>query len=134
MAAAVVAELDETKVVSSTTIDPPRVSNSNSNSLRDDCSEIFELGFRDNVIHPIGVEKEAKKPRSRGSSRGSSTVEVKKTTKIDARLYSESWQDCYNEVNSGFNMKVLRSNSSVSWRSSSLRKSNPNTIARREWR
>ncbi|KAI3805765.1 hypothetical protein L1987_21650 [Smallanthus sonchifolius] len=136
MAAAVVAELDETKVVSSGTIDPPRVSNSNSNSLRDDCSETFELGFRDNVIHPIGGEKEAKKPRKWRWKlwgfihRRSKDDDEDRCSTVSGvgRSYSESWQDCNNEVNSGFNRKVLRSNSSVSWRSSSLRKSNPNNI------
>ncbi|MFS7923861.1 putative protein OCTOPUS [Helianthus anomalus] len=39
------------------------------------------------------------------------------------RSYSKSWQDCGNE---GFNRKVLRRNSSVSWRTSSLRRPNPN--------
>ncbi|KAI3759891.1 hypothetical protein L1987_50275 [Smallanthus sonchifolius] len=128
MVASVVAELDETKVVSSATIDPPRISN----SLRDDCSETFELGFRDrdNVIHPIGGEKEAKKPRKWRWKlwgfihRRSKDDDEDRCSTVSGvgRSYSESWQDCNNEVN----RKVLRSNSSVSWRSSSLRKSNPN--------
>ncbi|KAI3827267.1 hypothetical protein L1987_01339 [Smallanthus sonchifolius] len=115
MAAIVVAELDETKIVSSSTIDP--------------------LG--DNVIHPIGGEKkETKKPRKwRWKLQGfihhrSKEDDEDRCSTVSGvrRSYSESWQDCNNEVNSGFNRKVLRSNNSVSWRSSSLRKSNPNTI------
>ncbi|KAI3819091.1 hypothetical protein L1987_12914 [Smallanthus sonchifolius] len=148
MAAAVVAELDETKVVNpvvsntkvspAISIDPPRVSNSN--SLRDDCSETFELGFRDNVIHPVGGEKkEAKKPRKwrwklwgfiQRRSKDYSADDEDRCSSVSGvgRSYAESWHDCNNEVNTGFNRKILRSNSSVSWRSSSLRKSNPNNI------
>ncbi|KAJ0691488.1 putative protein OCTOPUS [Helianthus annuus] len=154
MAAAVVAELDEsnsnvkvnvnpavsnTKVSPATidynyngvTIDPPRVSNSN--SLRDDCSETFELGFRDrdNVIPVGGEKKENKKARKWRWKlwgfihRRSKDDDEDRCSTVSGvgRSYSESWQDCSNE---GFNRKVLRSNSSVSWRSSSLRRPNPN--------
>ncbi|XP_071716633.1 protein OCTOPUS [Rutidosis leptorrhynchoides] len=168
MAAAVVAELDETKVahnvalntkVSPSNIDdnnpigasrciniennePPRVSNSN--SLRDDCSETFELGFRDNGMGVIGVEKkEMKKPPRRWrwklwgfiQRRNNKDEDEDRCSTVSGvgRSYAESWQDLRtnginnNEVNGvGVNRNVLRSNSSVSWRSSSLRKSNIN--------
>ncbi|XP_076959584.1 protein OCTOPUS-like [Bidens hawaiensis] len=149
MAAAVVAELDDSKVnpvVSNTKvspasvdynngvfIDPPRVSNSN--SLRDDCSETFELGFRDrDSVVPV-EKKENKKPRKwrwklwgfihrRSNNNKDDDEDLCSSVSGVGRSYSESWQDCNNE---GFiNRKVFRSNSSVSWRSSSLRKPNPN--------
>ncbi|KAL4557865.1 hypothetical protein LXL04_036059 [Taraxacum kok-saghyz] len=154
MAAAVVAELDEPKVtpvvsntkVSPTTIDynpattipkfePPRVSNSN--SLRDDCSETFELRI------PIGGnKKETKKPRRWRWKLWGFIHRRNKDTDEDScstvsgvgRSYSESWQDprreeLNNEVNNGgINRKDFRSQSSVSWRSSSMRKSNFNMI------
>ncbi|KAE9622215.1 hypothetical protein Lalb_Chr01g0022911 [Lupinus albus] len=74
---------------------------SNSNSLRDDYSETFEVGFRDSASNRYS---------SRGNGNG---VE---------RSLSESWQEFRGERNGdairnvGFNPKVLRSNSSVSWR------------------
>ncbi|KAI3507339.1 hypothetical protein L1887_22310 [Cichorium endivia] len=149
MAAAVVAELDETKVtpvvsntkVSPTTIDynipkfePPRVSNSN--SLRDDCSETFELRI------PIGGDKkETKKPRRWRwklwgfiHRRNKDDDEDRCSTVSGVgRSYSESWQDprreVNNDVNNGvINRKDFRCNSSVSWRSTSMRKSNFNMI------
>ncbi|KAL8224698.1 hypothetical protein R6Q57_017255 [Mikania cordata] len=148
MAAAVVAELDETKVVSNTKvspatidcnpanvvpIDPPRVSSSN--SLRDDCSETFELGFkdRDNGIPIGGEKKELKKPRKWRWKlwgfihRRSKDDDEDRCSTVSGvgRSYSESWQDI-RDCNNGVNRKVFRSNSSVSWRSSSLRRSNPN--------
>lgn len=157
MAAAVVAELDEPKLtpvvsnakVSPTTIDynpatipkfePPRVSNSN--SLRDDFSETFELRI------PIGEEKkETKKPRRWRwklwgfiHRRNKDDDEDRCSTVSGVgRSYSESWQDPRREVNSnnninevnngGINRTDFRSHSSVSWRSSSMRKSNFNMI------
>ncbi|KVH94906.1 Uncharacterized protein family UPF0503 [Cynara cardunculus var. scolymus] len=167
MAAAVVAELDETKVtpivsnakVSPATIDnnpvhgsskfasvtfdnePPRVSASN--SLRDDCSETFELGFRDNGIGTaIGLEKKEMKKSRRWSwkiwgfihrrNSGNKDDDEDRCSSVNGvgRSYSESWQDLRgegnNEANGGINKKIFRSNSSVSWRSSSYntRKSN----------
>ncbi|XP_076946197.1 protein OCTOPUS-like [Bidens hawaiensis] len=151
MAAAVVAELDESKVnpvISNTkvspatvdygnysngvSIDPPRVSNSN--SLRDDCSETFELGFRDRDNAVPVEKKENKKPRKwrwklwgfihrRSNNNKDDDEDRCSSVSGVGRSYSESWQDGNNE---GFlnNRKVFRSNSSVSWRSSSLR--NPN--------
>ncbi|KAK1412422.1 hypothetical protein QVD17_33664 [Tagetes erecta] len=160
MAASVVAELDETKVnpvVSNTKvspatidynnnnsnnlvhgvynvpIDPPRVSSSN--SLRDDCSETFELGFKDRD-NGIAVEKkEGKKPRKWRwklwgfiHRRNKDDDEDRCSTVSGVgRSYSESWQDI-RDCNNGVNRKVFRSNSSVSWRTSSFRKSNPNNM------
>ncbi|PWA43555.1 hypothetical protein CTI12_AA534560 [Artemisia annua] len=153
MAAAVVAELDESKVMPvgssnskvSPTNEPPRVSNSN--SLRDDCSETFELGFRDNGIGVGfrdngvgngfrgslgGEKKEMKKPRRWKwklwgliHRRGKDDDEDRCSSVSGVgRSYSESWQDGINGINGGMNRKVFRSNSSVSMRSSSLRKTN----------
>ncbi|XP_071723038.1 protein OCTOPUS-like [Rutidosis leptorrhynchoides] len=94
---------------------------SNSNSLRDDYSETFEigLGFRDN-----GVEKkESKKSRRwkwkiwgfihrRGGNKDDEDDRCSRVNGV-ARSYSESWQE------NGNNRNLFRSNSSVSWRNSS---------------
>ncbi|KAK9064925.1 hypothetical protein SSX86_016308 [Deinandra increscens subsp. villosa] len=146
MAAAVFAESDETKVasVSNTkvlpaTIDPPRVPNSN--SLRDYCSETFELGFKDGGIGIGGEKKEVKKPKKwrwkiwvyiyrRNNKDGDEDQDRCSTVSGVGRSYSESWQDirdCNNGGNNS-NRKVFRSNSSVSCRSSALRRSNQNNM------
>ncbi|GAV91769.1 DUF740 domain-containing protein [Cephalotus follicularis] len=159
-AAAVVAEIDELKSVSTAnanakvspaTVDelkshgpklfvPDReLRDSNSNSLRDDCSETFEMAFRDHAsvvgsgerkvinnkkskrwhkawniwgfIHRRSVNKDEDEHRFGSRPNG---VE---------RSFSESWQELRGERNGdirgGLNPKVLRSNSSVSWRNSS---------------
>nr|GEU75292.1 hypothetical protein [Tanacetum cinerariifolium] len=97
---------------------------SNANSLRDDCSETFELRFRD------GEKKEGKKTRRwKWKLWGFIQRRVNKDYDEDdrfsrlngvARSYSGSWEQ------SGTNHKVFRSNSSVSWRNSSvdMKKSN----------
>ncbi|CAI8612760.1 unnamed protein product [Vicia faba] len=163
-AAAVVADLDELKPVSNAKKvdrdlrDYSNNSNSNSNnSLRDDCSESFELGYRDNAsvvgsnngygdrkggskksssrwskawsiwgfIHRRGGGNNNKEEEDdRYSSRGGNGNGVE-------RSYSESWQEFRGERNGdvrggvgigsiggggGLNRKILRSNSSVSWR------------------
>ncbi|KAI5429634.1 hypothetical protein KIW84_034274 [Lathyrus oleraceus] len=163
-AAAVVAEMDELKPVSNAKKvdrdlrDYSNNSNSNSNnSLRDDCSESFELGYRDNAsvvgsnngygdrkggskksssrwskawsiwgfIHRRGGGNNNKEEEDdRYSSRGGNGNGVE-------RSYSESWQEFRGERNGdvrggvgigsiggggGLNRKILRSNSSVSWR------------------
>ncbi|XP_058737011.1 protein OCTOPUS [Vicia villosa] len=186
-AAAVVADLDELKPVSNAKVTPATASvnvnanagvdyllhgqkvdrdlrdysnNSNSNSnnsLRDDCSESFELGYRDNAsvvgsnngygdrkggskksssrwskawsiwgfIHRRGGGNNNKEEEDdRYSSRGGNGNGVE-------RSYSESWQEFRGERNvdvrggvgigsiggaGGLNRKILRSNSSVSWR------------------
>ncbi|XVF76772.1 hypothetical protein PTKIN_Ptkin13bG0293800 [Pterospermum kingtungense] len=148
-AAAVVAEIDEMKSVSNakvspaTTVDyihgpklvvPERDSNSNSNSLRDDFSETFEIGFRDNAsVIGNGDHKESSKKSRRWSKAWNiwgfiNRRSVNKDEDEDRysrvngveRSYSESWPELRNgDVRGGFNPKVLRSNSSVSWRNSS---------------
>nr|XP_016459402.1 PREDICTED: UPF0503 protein At3g09070, chloroplastic-like [Nicotiana tabacum] len=110
---------------------------SNSNSLRDDCSETFELtGFRDNgsVIGNGGDRKgSSKKSRRwawnlwgfihrRSSSNGNKDEDDDRYSRSNGveRSFSESWQDLRTngDVRGGINRKVFRSNSSVSWRSS----------------
>lgn len=145
------------KVVDRDLRDYSNNSNSNSNnSLRDDCSESFELGgFRDNgsvvgsnngggdrkggskkssskwkaawsiwgFIHRrSGGNNNKEEEDDRYSSRGGNGNGVE-------RSYSESWQEFRGERNgdvrggvgiggggNGFDRKMLRSNSSVSWR------------------
>ncbi|PWA57067.1 hypothetical protein CTI12_AA376860 [Artemisia annua] len=92
---------------------------SNSNSLRDDCSETFELRFGD------GEKKEGKKTRRwrwklwgfiqrRGNKDDEEEDDRYSRVNGVARSYSGSWE------HSGTNKKVFRSNSSVSWRNSSI--------------
>lgn len=149
MAAAVVAEMDETKAtaapVSNAKVSPATIDynynpgglrfpsiggerelarDSNSNSLRDDCSETFELGFRDN-----GVEKKDGKKGRRWRwklwgfihRRGGSKEEEE-----DGFSRVNGVERSYSEREVAGNRKVFRSNSSVSWRNSS-RKLNPET-------
>ncbi|KAH7865133.1 hypothetical protein Vadar_002649 [Vaccinium darrowii] len=150
-AAAVVAEIDELKGVSNAKVTPATVDlvgekelrHLNSISLRDDCSETFELGFRDNgsvignggngegkglkksrrwrawniwgFIHRRnGGSKEEDEERYKYGSRGNGVE----------RSFSESWQELRRGESSGevkiggFNRRVFRSNSSVSSRNS----------------
>ncbi|XP_061374207.1 protein OCTOPUS-like isoform X2 [Gastrolobium bilobum] len=124
-AAAVVAEMDELKPVSN------------------DCSETFEVGFRDtaSVIGNNGDRKGSKKSSRRWSKAwniwglihrrgggGGGNKDEDEDSRYSRgngngveRSYSESWQEFRGERNGdarggGFNRKVLRSNSSVSWR------------------
>nr|GMC69286.1 UPF0503 protein At3g09070, chloroplastic-like [Ipomoea batatas] len=145
-AAAVVAEIDEMKSVSNAKVLPATDyfhgskvlmgdRDSNSNSLRDDCSETFELaGFRDNAsVIGNGEQKRSKKSRRwtwsilgfiyrRGS--GNKDEEDDRYSRANGveRSFSESWQEFRRESNgdprAGLNRKVFRSNSSVSWRNS----------------
>ncbi|KAF2306340.1 hypothetical protein GH714_016825 [Hevea brasiliensis] len=154
-AAAVVAEIDELKhehasasasaanaKVSPATVDyfhapklvvPDR--DSNSNSLRDDCSETFEMGFRDHAsIVGNGERKGAKKSRRwskawniwgfihRRSVNKDEDEDMYSRANGVERSFSESWQELREErngeVRGAFNPKIWRSNSSVSWRNS----------------
>ncbi|KAL0347406.1 UNVERIFIED_CONTAM: protein OCTOPUS [Sesamum calycinum] len=150
-AAAVVAEIDELKVVSNAKVSPTTTDNfqgakvlvgerdsrdSNSNSLRDDLSETFELsgGFRDSINSVIGngERKESKKSRRwsskiwgfihRRNGGNKDEDEEEKYSRANGveRSLSESWQDLRREgngdVKGGFNRNMFRSNSSVSWR------------------
>nr|XP_043622645.1 protein OCTOPUS-like [Erigeron canadensis]XP_043622646.1 protein OCTOPUS-like [Erigeron canadensis] len=156
MAAAVVAEMDQTKektvtasaaaaaavAVSNAKVTPASIDygypnrglrfpsiggerelgrDSNSNSLRDDCSETFELGING------GEKKEGKKSRRwrwkiwgfiqrRGSNKDDDYEGFSRVNGVE-RSFSESWQE------TGINKKVFRSNSSVSWRNSSKKSS-----------
>ncbi|KAL2481239.1 UPF0503 protein [Abeliophyllum distichum] len=146
--AAVVAELDEMKVVSNAKVLPAtadhfhgakalfgerELRDSNTNSLKDDYSETFELGsgFRDNgSVIGNGEQKELKKSRRwswriwgfihrRGG--GNKDEDEERYSRVDGveRSFSESWQELRNgDVRGGFNRKMFRSNSSVSWRNS----------------
>ncbi|MFQ6659335.1 hypothetical protein Gotur_028266 [Gossypium turneri] len=127
-AAAVVAEMDEMKSVSNLDYSNGH-RDSNSNSLRDDYSDTFEIGLRDNASSVYG----------NGERKGSSTNKWRRWSKAwniwgfihrrsvnnknededrycrsngVERSYSESWP----ESRAGFDPKVLRS---VSWRNNS---------------
>lgn len=155
-AAAVVAEIDEMKVSSNAKVSPATIDYvhgpklvggdrerdlrefSHSNSLRDDCSETFELGFRDNAsVIGSGEQKGLKKSRRwswniwgfiqrRGGGGNKDDDEERFSSRGNGveRSYSESWQELRRDGNgngeakSGFNPKNFRSNSSVSWRNS----------------
>ncbi|EOY07292.1 Protein OCTOPUS-like - like 2 [Theobroma cacao] len=150
-AAAVVAEIDEMKSVSNAKVSPATVDyihgpklvpdrdsrDSNSNSLRDDYSETFEIGFRDSASVIGNGERKGSSKKSRRWSKAWNIWgfihrrSVNKDEDEDRysrangveRSYSESWPELRGErngdVRGGFNPKVLRSNSSVSWRNSS---------------
>ncbi|KAK8617240.1 hypothetical protein V6N13_080158 [Hibiscus sabdariffa] len=148
-AAAVVAEMDEMKPVSNTKVSPATVDyfhgpklvmperDSNSNSMIDDYSDTFEIGLRDNAsVIGNGEQKESSKKSRRWSKAWNiwgfiNRRSVNKDEDEDRysrgngveRSYSESWPEFRGErngdVRGGFNPKVLRSNSSVSWRDSS---------------
>ncbi|PIN02766.1 hypothetical protein CDL12_24719 [Handroanthus impetiginosus] len=141
-AAAVVAEIDELKMVSNAKVSPTTADSfhgakvlgerdlrdlrdSSSHSMRDDCSETFELGssgYRDNSN---GERKESKKSRRwswriwgfihRRNSGNKDEDEIEKYNRVNGveRSLSESWNG---DVRGGFNRNMLRSNSSVSWR------------------
>ncbi|KAJ8899779.1 hypothetical protein K2173_019479 [Erythroxylum novogranatense] len=151
-AAAVVAEIDELKSVSNSKVSPATVdyfhgqklvvpdkdsrdSNSNSLTLRDDCSESFDMGFRDSApVVANGDRKETKKSRRWSKAFNIWGLIHRRSVAKDEdedrysrggveRSFSESWQELRSEHNGeamrgGFNPKVLRSNSSVSWRNS----------------
>ncbi|KAF5747603.1 hypothetical protein HS088_TW05G00328 [Tripterygium wilfordii] len=145
-AAAVVAEMDEMKSVSNAKVTPatvdyfnglklPDMRDSNSNSLRDDCSETFEIGFRDNAsVVGNGERKGTKKSKRwtkawniwgfihrRSINKDEDDDRYSRANGVE-RSFSESWQELRGEGNGEargtFNPKVLRSNSSVSWRNS----------------
>ncbi|XP_041024763.1 protein OCTOPUS [Juglans microcarpa x Juglans regia] len=153
-AAAVVAEIDELKSVSNAKVSPATTTDyflpgpklvapdrvlrdSNSNSLRDDCSETFEMGLRDTAsVVGNGERKGSSKKSKRWSKawniwgfihrRGGNKDEDEDNGYARAngveRSLSESWPELRGERNGegrgAFNPKVFRSNSSVSWRNS----------------
>ncbi|GAA0145915.1 hypothetical protein LIER_05990 [Lithospermum erythrorhizon] len=151
-AASVVAELDEMKAASNAKVSPAtadcyheakvsvgeRISrDSNSNSLRDHCSETFELGsLRDNSsVIGNGEQNGSKKTRKwswklwgfmqrrNGGNKDEDDERYNGRTNGVARSLSESWQEFRRDVNGeqrgGLNRNVFsRSNSSVSWRNS----------------
>ncbi|CAH9147752.1 unnamed protein product [Cuscuta epithymum] len=123
------AEISEMKAVSNAKV-LPADRDSNSNSLRDDCSETSELaGFRDNNAPVIGngERKGSKKSRRwawnilgfiyRRNGGGSKDDEYERYSRPNGieRSFSASWQD----LRGGVNKKAFRSNSSVSRRYSS---------------
>ncbi|KAJ4971849.1 hypothetical protein NE237_004948 [Protea cynaroides] len=155
---AVVAEVDETKSVSNAKVSPATIDDvhgtklnvtdkdlkdlkdlnlkSNSNSLRDDCSESFESAFRgaDSVLGRLD-RKDSKKSRRwskawniwalihrRNGSKDDEEDERYCRGNVVERSLSESWQELRRDSNGdargAFNRKVFRSNSSVSSRSS----------------
>ncbi|KAG7027911.1 UPF0503 protein, chloroplastic, partial [Cucurbita argyrosperma subsp. argyrosperma] len=148
-AAAVVAEIDEMKSVSNAKVSPattdishgPKLSipdrDSNSNSVRDDCSGTFDIGFNDtaSVIATGNRKEESKKSRRWGKGwsiwglinrRGGNKDDEEDVSRRNGveRSFSGSWPELRGEqsmdVKGGFNPKMFRSNSSVSWRSASM--------------
>lgn len=138
-AAAVVAEIDEMKAVSNAKVLPERdsnsISNSNSNSLRDDFSETFELtGFKDSASGiGTGERKGSKKSKKwawniwgfiHRKGNGNKDEEDDRYSRSNGveRSFSGSWQDMRRETNGdlkgNLNRNMFRSNSSVSWRNS----------------
>ncbi|XP_058099573.1 protein OCTOPUS [Magnolia sinica] len=143
-------EADELKSVSNSKVSPasmdyfPKIGaatverdlrDSNSNSLRDDCSESFESAYRDAVgLSGGGAQKGLKKSRRwskawsiwglinrRGSSKDDEDERYSTRGNVVDRSFSESWPELRREANGGdprgaFNQKVFRSNSSVSSR------------------
>ncbi|XP_028770499.1 protein OCTOPUS-like isoform X2 [Neltuma alba] len=145
-AAAVVAEMDELKPVSNAKVTPASADylhgqktvfadrdlrDSNSNSMRDDSSETFDMGFRDtSSVIGSGDRKGSKKSGRwskawsiwsffRGGNKDEDEDRYSRANGVE-RSYSESWPDLRGNRNvdarSTFNAKVFRSNSSVSWR------------------
>ncbi|XP_043702310.1 protein OCTOPUS-like [Telopea speciosissima] len=154
MAAAVVAEVDETKSVSNSKVSPATIdylhgtklhvtdrdlkdlnSNSNTNSLRDDCSESFESAFRDATSVVGRLERKGSKKSRRWSKAWNiwAFIQRRNGSKDDdderycrgnvvERSLSESWRELGRDANGdargALNGKVFRCNSSVSSRSS----------------
>ncbi|CAN4109708.1 unnamed protein product [Withania somnifera] len=139
-AAAVVAEIDDMKEVSNAKVQPERdlnlISNSNSNSLRDDYSETFELtGFKDSASGIGNGERKGSKKskkwawniwgfihRKTNGNKDEEDDRYSRSTGVE-RSFSGSWQDMRRETNGdlkggGLNRNMFRSNSSVSWRNS----------------
>ncbi|KAL4295490.1 hypothetical protein GQ457_12G008830 [Hibiscus cannabinus] len=141
-AADVVAETHETKSVSNAKVSPASVDcfngpklvvpdrDSNSNSLRDDYSETFE-SVNGNADRK-GLSKKSRRwskawnilgfINRRSVNKEEDEDRFSRANDVE-RLYSESWSELRGERNGdgrgGFNPTILRSNSSVSWRSSS---------------
>ncbi|XP_057808062.1 protein OCTOPUS-like [Salvia miltiorrhiza] len=141
---AAAAEIDELKIPSNAKVSPATADSfhgakllvdSNSNSLRDDLSETFELssGLRDiNSVVDNGETKEMKKSRrwswriwgfiQRRGGGSKDEEEEEKYSRANGveRSLSESWQetrrDGNGDVRGEFNRNMFRSNSSVSWR------------------
>lgn len=146
-AAAVVAEIDEMKSVSNAKVSPATIDyihgpklvpaekdlrDSNSNSLRDDCSESFEMAFRDAASITGNGERKGSKKSSRWRAwniwgfihrrSGTKDEDDDRFSRVNGveRSLSESWPELRGErngdVRGSFNRKVFRSNSSVSSR------------------
>ncbi|KAJ0681168.1 putative protein OCTOPUS [Helianthus annuus] len=148
MAAAVVAEMDETKTMAATPVSNAKVSpatidysygnlgmrfpsiggerelarDSNASSLIDDCSETFELGLRDNV----GDKKDGKKSR-RWRWKLWGFIHRRGGDRNDEENgfgrgngVERSYSESWQET--GMNNRLFRSNSTVSWRNGSYNK------------
>ncbi|KAK6152509.1 hypothetical protein DH2020_015144 [Rehmannia glutinosa] len=145
-AASVVAEIDELKLASNAKVSPTTADcyhgakvivgerellrDSNSHSLRDDCSETFELGsgIRDssNSLIGNGDKKETKKSSRRWSWRIWGFIQRRNNGNNDEEKYgrvngverslSESWTEGNGDLRGRFSRNMFRSNSSVSWR------------------
>ncbi|XP_006411008.2 UPF0503 protein At3g09070, chloroplastic [Eutrema salsugineum] len=131
ISASVIAEIDELKLsASNTKISPSqnvKDSVSQSHSLRDECSaENFEFGVRENAGNVESCKKGTKKSkkwswnifgllhRKNGNRYEEEEEEEEGRSGVDRRTFSGSWNV---ETRNGFDPKMIRSNSSVSWRS-----------------
>ncbi|CAH8387221.1 unnamed protein product [Eruca vesicaria subsp. sativa] len=120
LSASVIAEIDELKLSASNTKISPKHSRSRSSSVRGDCSvENLEMGGRETVES----SKKGMKKSKRWSwnifgllhrKNGNKYEEEEDRSGVD-RTFSGSWNV---ESRNGFDPKMMRSNSSVSWRSS----------------
>ncbi|KAK4797211.1 hypothetical protein SAY86_029537 [Trapa natans] len=148
-AAAVVAEIDELKSVKNAKVSPVTMEyfqgsksivgerelrdlrDSNPNSLGDDCSDMFEIGFTDGASVIVNEDRKGPKKSSRwkawsiwgfihrkGGNKDENYDRYSSRANGVERSFSESWQDRNRDPRLAFNRKVLRSNSSVSSRNS----------------
>ncbi|KAL9302044.1 putative protein OCTOPUS [Arabidopsis thaliana] len=121
LSASVMAEIDELKLTQDR---EAKDLVSHSNSLRDDCCSVennYEMGVRENVGTIECNKKRTKKSRWSWNifgllhrKNGNKYEEEERRSGVD-RTFSGSWNV---EPRNGFDPKMIRSNSSVSWRSS----------------
>ncbi|CAH8265130.1 unnamed protein product [Arabidopsis lyrata] len=126
ISASVMAEIDELKLTQDREAkDLISHSHSHSNSLRDDCCSVennYEMGVRENVGTIECNKKRTKKSRWSWNifgllhwKNGNKYEEEEERRSGVDRTFSRSWNV---ESRNGFDPKMIRSNSSVSWRSS----------------
>uniref|UniRef100_A0A7N0RHE0 Uncharacterized protein n=1 Tax=Kalanchoe fedtschenkoi TaxID=63787 RepID=A0A7N0RHE0_KALFE len=147
-AASVVAEIEEMKSVSNSKVSPTNADYANgpklvmgdrelrdlslnSNSLREFCSDTFDASFRDAGVNKGSIKKSRRWIKAfniwglihwRSANKDDEEERFSRVNGVE-RSYSESWQDLRGGKRNGdelggFSRKIMRSNSSVSWRSS----------------